>query len=157
GSWPNKKNPSQGQPAFEREGLRSRWGFSKPLPGCYCTMASGRDADSDGVNGRTADCQSPMDTTYDDGVSQGPKGQRHLAFPNHAHLGCSSANEGQGQIRPVERCHQTEHSSPQGPQSKAWPHRYIDMGEMGNMPPRAESEARPHIHCAELIQAKQKT
>lgn len=57
-----------------------------------------------------------------------------------------------------ERCHQTEHSSPQGPSSKAWPHRYIDMGEMGNMLPRAESEARrPHIHCAELIQAKQKT
>ncbi|KAK1504698.1 hypothetical protein CTAM01_04005 [Colletotrichum tamarilloi] len=64
-------------------------------------MASGRDADSDGVNGRTTDCQSPMDTTYDDGVSQGPKGQRHLAFPNYAHLGRSSANEEQGQIRAV--------------------------------------------------------
>ncbi|KAK0377728.1 hypothetical protein CLIM01_04939 [Colletotrichum limetticola] len=64
-------------------------------------MASGRDADSDGDNGRTADCQSPMDTIYDDGVSQGPKGQRHLAFPNYAHLGRSSANEEQGQIRAV--------------------------------------------------------
>ncbi|OHE95281.1 hypothetical protein CORC01_09426 [Colletotrichum orchidophilum] len=63
-------------------------------------MASGRDADSDGVNGRTTDCQSPMDIAYDDGVSQA---QRHLAFPSHAHLGRSSANEGQGQIQ-IRQC-----------------------------------------------------